>query len=45
MNEIEFGLFLVLPFVLYFVGIRVGRAQVKLDLDYFGRKKTETNKK
>lgn len=37
MNEIEFGLFLVLPFVLYFVGIRVGRKQIELGLDYWGR--------
>lgn len=37
MNEIEFVLFLVLPFVLYFIGIHVGRKQVALNLDYFGR--------
>lgn len=42
MNEIEFALFLVLPFVLYFVGIAIGRKQVALNLDFGGREtKTE----
>jgi len=37
MNELIFWILSGTIFVFYFIGVRIGREQVKNNLDYFGR--------